>query len=102
MLKKSTIAQVATKSELKRVEKSLRQEILKAEEKVEDRFERIEDSQKRVEVKLDKIANTLDGFVEIVDNLRVENVVGADQTRGLEVKVDDHEKRIKQLESPLA
>ena len=95
---KDDLKKLATKSELKRVEKSLRQEILKVDEKVE----RVEESQERVEAKLDKISTQLDGFVGRVDDLTVENKVGANQIRELDVKVDGHEKRIKQLESPPA
>lgn len=46
----------------------------------------------RIDKKLDKIMNTLDGFVGVVDDLRTENVVGSSQLR-------DHEKRISKLES---
>lgn len=109
MQKNTNGAQVATKADIqgleknirelrtesKRTEKSLRGEILKVEERVES----IEESQKRVETKLDKISNTLDGFVERVDNLTADNQVGAHHTRELRVQVDDHGKRIKQLES---
>lgn len=52
--------------------------------------------------KLDNIANTLDGFVGTVDNLRVENEVGANQIRDLRERADDHETRITKLESPSA
>ena len=107
---------VATKTELKRVEKSLRQEVLKVEERVkhigervenigerveniEERVKHIGESQERVEVKLDRIAITLDGFVGRVDNLTADNEVGAHHTRELRVQVDNHEKRITKLES---
>lgn len=49
--------------------------------------------------KLDKIANTLDGFVGTVDNLRIENEVGANQIKELRDRADNHEERITKLES---
>ena len=74
--------------EIKKGDKSLRQEILK----VEERAESIEEGQGDVRKKLEILQNTLDGFVGVVDNLRTDNVVGANQFR-------DHEKRISKLES---
>lgn len=82
-------------TESKRTEKSLRGEILK----VEERAENIEESQKRVETKLDKIGNTLDGFVGRVDNLAIDNEVGANQIHELRKNIKDHETRITQLET---
>ncbi len=49
--------------------------------------------------KLDKLQNTLDGFVGTVDDLRTDNTVGTHHTRELQIKVNDHEKRLKQIES---
>jgi len=46
----------------------------------------------RIDKKLDKIINTLDGFVGRVDDLTTENVIGTNQIR-------NHEKRISKLES---
>lgn len=83
------------RSDVRRTEKSLRGEILR----VEVRVENIEDSQKRVETKIDKIANTLDGFVRRVDNLTTDNEVGANQIHELRKNIKDHETRITQLES---
>src|SRR3989338_11416653 len=83
------------KSELKLGSKSIRREILKVEERVEN----LEEGQKRIEAVLGKMAKTLDGFVGRVDDLTVDNEVGTHQTRELEIKVDDHEKRLKNLES---
>lgn len=83
------------RNELKKTERVLRQEILKVEEKTEE----LADGQRELHIKLSRIENTLDGFVGTVDDLRKDNVVGTHQTRELEVKVDGHEKRIKQFES---
>lgn len=76
------------RTEFKRTEKSLRGEILRVEEKVEN----LEEGQKDIKATLVKLQNTLDGFVGTVDNLRTENEVGAHQTRELE-------KRVTKLES---
>lgn len=56
------------------------------------------DSQ-RLEAKLDKLQDTLDGFVGVVDDLRTDNSVGTYHTKELQIKVDDHEKRLKNVES---
>lgn len=61
--------------------------------------QKIDSSQKVLSAKLDKLQNTLDGFVGVVDNLRIENEVGADQTAELREKAADHERRITSLES---
>ena len=92
---KNDLKRLVSTIELKRVERNLRAEILRVEGKVEN----IEDSQKRVETKLDKLQNTLDGFVDRVSTLTEENQVGAHHTSQLRVKVDDHEKIIKHIES---
>lgn len=75
------------KTGFKKTERVLRQEILKVEEKTEE----LADGQKRLDVKLSRIENTLDGFVGTVDNLRVENEVGANQISDLRERVDDHD-----------
>lgn len=104
---------VATKADIKDLKsdsKSIRSELLRVEEKVEDvqdeiKAHRTENKNDIKELrtgmtdKLDKIANTLDGFVGRVDNLTVDNEVGAHHTRELELKVAALERRVKQLES---
>ncbi|MBI5452914.1 hypothetical protein HY945_05635 [Candidatus Gottesmanbacteria bacterium] len=57
------------------------------------------DDIKRMETKLDKLQNTLDGFVGVVDDLRTDNTVGTYQTRELREIMENHEKRLKHLES---
>lgn len=64
-------------------------------ERVEYKVERIETKLDKIDKKLDKLAETLDGFVGVVDDLRTENIVGANQFR-------DHEKRISKLEKTAA
>lgn len=51
----------------------------------------LDNLESRIDKKLDKIMNTLDGLVGVIDDLRTDNVVGAEQFR-------DHEKRISKLE----
>lgn len=97
MTKKSQNTQLATKRELKSEIALVRLDIKDVRLDLE---KKIDNFQEALGAKLDKIANILDGFVGAVDDLRVENEVGTNQTRELAVKVDDHEKRIRQLESP--
>lgn len=78
MPKNSQDPQFATKNDLKSEIHLVRKDLKGLEE--------------RIDIKLDKIANTLDGFVEVVDNLRIENEVGANQIHELR-------KRVTKLES---
>lgn len=88
----------ATKADLKVETKSIRREILRVEEKVEN----LEEGQKRIEDMLGKMAKTLDGFVGRVDDLSVDNEVGTHHTRELELKIAALEKRVKRIESSKA
>lgn len=92
---KSDLKKLALKTDLKRVGRSLRQEILK----VEARVEKIEEKVDVVDKKLDRIENKLDGFAGGVELLKQENSVGVKHTRELRVQVDDHESRLTTLES---
>jgi chromosome segregation ATPase len=86
------------KSEVKSLKsevKSLRQDFLKLEARVEN----LEEGQERILVILKRMENTLDGFVGRVDNLTTDNEVGTHQTREIQVRVDDHEKRLRYIES---
>ena len=80
--------ETSLRSEIRKGNKSLRQEILKVEIRVED----LEEGQQEIKKTLDNVQGTLDGFVGRVDDLTTENIVGANQFR-------DHEKRISKLES---
>ena len=87
----------------------MRKELLK----VGARVENLEDGQKRIETKVDgldertakmdktlnDLRDTLDGFVGKVDSLVKENVVGANQYREHDLKIEDREARITTLES---
>ena len=86
----------------KRFERFLKEGLLKIEgrvENIEDGQNEIKEGQKRLETKVDNLEITLDGFMEKVDNLVKENVVGADQYKEHNVKIKDHEARITTLES---
>ena len=98
---KEDLKKLTTKAELKQVEKNLRHEILRVEERVEGlevRMDKLEVRMDRLETKmgefeakmtlaLTRLQNTLDGFVGTVDDLRIENQVGAHQYRELEIRV---------------
>lgn len=99
MPKKSNNIPAATKADLKKL--ATKEDLNKFATKIELRGlqETLLKNQKGIEKKLDKIAITLDGFVGRVDDLTTDNVVGANQVRELDVKVEGHEKRISKLES---
>ncbi len=96
---KEDIKKVASKSELKRTEKVLREEILRVEERLERTEEKLS---KQMREQHNEVMTTLSNFGGRVTTLEDENTVGADHTRELRVEVDDHEKRITNLESPTA
>ncbi len=94
--------QKSTKSEIELSRKATKDEfrfIRKDALRNEERIERLEDGQNLMNSKLDRIMNTLDGFVGSVDTLRDENEIGTHQTRELQLKVEDHEERLTVLES---
>ena len=93
---KDALKKYATKTDLKNVERSLRTEILKVEEKLEKTEDNL---MKQMREQHDQVMNTLVDFVGRVKNLEDENTVGTHHTRKLRVQVDDHEKRITTLES---
>jgi len=103
---KEDLKKLASRTELKKVERNLRTEILRVEvkvENVEEGLKRVEktlgDKMDGIEVKIDRIANQLDGFVGRVDDLTADNEVGAHHTRELQAQVRNHEKRITKVES---
>lgn len=102
---KDDLKKLATKTEIKQVEKTLRKEILRVEERVEAVQDGLKEFKKEIEgkvsgidAKLDKLQNTLDGFVGTVDTLRTGQEIGTYQLSELKNKVDNHEKRISHLE----
>jgi wobble nucleotide-excising tRNase len=90
-----TSDRTATKNDIEKLRTEMNKGVVKLEARVED----IEEVQKRIDVKLDKLQNTLDKFVGIVDDLRTENSVGAYHTRELQLKILELEKRVKLLEA---
>lgn len=80
---KDDLKKLATRRELKQVEKNLRGEILR----VEERLENLEGGQKRIETKVDRVLDTLDSFVGRLDTLETENEIGSHQIRQLDVRV---------------
>ncbi len=94
VITKQDIKKLATRTELKQVEKNLRREMLRVEERVEN----LEEGQKRIEVKIDqaeqslgvkidKLTNTVVSFIGRVDNLETENEVGSYQIRELDTRI---------------
>lgn len=99
---KSTSVSIATKTELKKVERNLRQEILKVEERlerVEEKVDVIEEKVDGIEKKIDKLINITVAFVGRIDTLETENTIGTNQIHELKTDVNDHGKRITKLES---
>lgn len=98
-------------SEIKRLEKSLKSNL---DSKLKDTelvlMVRIEERAEKTERVLgEEIRDTrndlmtkIDGIAKGLEDMREENTTGADLTRELEVKVEDHEGRITKLESPQA
>lgn len=90
-------------SAIKRVEKSLKFEIIKTDLRAGERTEKSEESLKEeIRKTRDDLMTKMDGIAKGLEDMRDENTAGADLIRGLEVKVDDHEERITKLESPAA
>lgn len=114
MVKKSVINNLATKADLKklatkedlkkfslktdlrRVEKSLRGEILRVEERVEATEDKLS---KQMKEQHDQVMTAISNFAGRVETLETENSVGTDHTRKLRIQVDDHETRLTTLES---
>lgn len=110
MIKKSQTNNLATKSDIqglragfKRTEKSLRQEILKVESKVELVEDKVGKTRKdliqQMKMQHDQVMTAISNFAGRVETLETENAVGTKHTRELRVQVDDHEARITTLES---
>lgn len=85
-MKNPQSSQAATKDDLKELKVEIKTDIKTLDGKIDQ-------VEERLGKKLDKIANTLDGFVGVVDNLRIENEVGSGQ-------IEDLRKRVTKLESP--
>ncbi|OGH23138.1 MAG: hypothetical protein A3F31_04060 [Candidatus Levybacteria bacterium RIFCSPHIGHO2_12_FULL_38_12] len=94
---------LATKNDLKKVEKSLRVELQKVEKSLRVELlrleERIENSDENAIEYRDQILTKLDKVMGELQTMREENTVGAYQIRELREKVDGHELRITRLEN---
>ncbi len=85
----------ATKTDLRNQTKALRADILKLEERVE----KLEYTTKTILNQLQKNTAILIELVGKIDDFRTENTIGANQIYELRQLTDNHEKRIKKLES---
>ena len=91
MKQKDKTSNLATKKDLKVLEKSLRKELLMLEERVEQSDENAKLYRDQILTKLDEVAGEL-------GTMREENTIGSYQTSELRKEVDEHEKRIARLE----
>lgn len=80
------------RSEFKSTKKSIFEQMLGLEEKIEKVDEKLDQ-------KFDRVMTTLDGIAKGVADLQEENAAGTLQYRRLRNDVDGHEKRITRLES---
>ena len=99
-------SKIATKTDIKKLKAELTTDIKFVKEVINELKEEIRelrtenrDNDQKHNTKLDRLQNTLDGFVGRVDDLSVDNEVGTHHTRELELKVESLEKRVNQLES---
>lgn len=91
-MKRSNITRdLATKNDLKKVEKSLRTELLRLEEKMENTDENAKQYR-------DQILTKLDGVMGELQTMREESAAGGFQIYELGEQVDNHEKRLARLE----
>ncbi len=93
---KEELAKFSTKEELLATKKELKAEIALVRLDMKDMEERLDDKNRKYK---DEILTKIDSFAGKTAVLEEENAVGANQIRELDVKVDDHEKRITSLES---
>src|SRR3989344_2082685 len=108
MKKKSPKNNLATKTDIKKIvksiaelksesrstKKSLWREILRVEERAEVTEDKLS---KQMKEQHDQVMNTLSDFTGRVKDLENENTVGADQYREHDVKIKDHEARLTTL-----
>jgi hypothetical protein len=92
MKKTKDNSKIATEEYLDKRLKILKVEI------IEELDERLEEVDKHNKTYKDQVFNKLDHIVGQLENLRIDNEVGANQTSELWDKADDHEKRIATLE----
>jgi len=81
------------KRELRLLRDELKQDVRKALDLTEARFSKKFDSYR------DDVLTKFDAVMKELETMREESTIGTYQTRELEVKVNNHEKRISTLES---
>ena len=91
MQRKSKSEGSEIKKDLKLLDKSLRGELLRLEGKIEK-------SDENAEKYKDEILAKMDEVMEELGVMREENTIGSGQTSQLREEVENHEKRIKNLE----
>lgn len=95
---KKELSKLATKDDLKNVEKSLRAELLRLENRMEGFETRMDRSDENAKQYKDEILTKLDEVMGELQTMREENTIGAYQNSELQKHVDNHEKRIARLE----
>jgi len=91
MQRKNKSEKSAIKKDLKLLEKSLRGELLRLEGKIERSDENAEKYKDEILAKMDEVMGEL-------GVMREDNTIGSGQTSQLREQVEDHDKRIKNLE----
>lgn len=102
---KDDLKKLATKLELKKLEKSFNRKLENTELalmiRIEERAEKTERTLgEQIRISTNDLMTKIDSFMGKVVALKEDNTAGTDLIENIEVKVDDHEKRIRQLESP--
>ena len=93
---KKELTKFATKKDLEATEKSLKSDIRLSILMSEDRME-LKIEQKLTKFR-DSIITAIDPLLAELEQRKQDREIAADQTSGLHVRVDDHEKRIQTLE----
>lgn len=85
-------SKLATKADLQELKQSTKADLQELKQSTKADTERLEN-------KLDKLQNTLDSFVGIVEDLRTENTIGAHHTRELQERVDTLEQKVTKIDA---
>jgi len=103
MKKKNNLT--AEKTPLRKIEKSLRVELVRLEERLEKKFVTkfdLQETEERIDKNATKYKNEiltkLDGIIGEQETMREDRTIGAYQTSELREKAENHEKRITNLE----
>ena len=96
-------SQVATKNDLSSLKVDLSADILFVRRELKTDIKILKEELRHFradnQTKLNKLQATLDSFIAKIDDLSTDNTVGTDQTRELQMRVDNHEERLQQIES---